>query len=94
MGVRQTIPFNQALLGKWMWRFANERSALWRQVIVNKYGRAGVLGTLRKALVGMESACGNAFVPVGLILSGLCPTLLGRGSWSVSGWIVGVGTSP
>uniref|UniRef100_A0A2N9HB65 Reverse transcriptase domain-containing protein n=1 Tax=Fagus sylvatica TaxID=28930 RepID=A0A2N9HB65_FAGSY len=32
------IPFNQALLGKWLWRFANERNAYWRQVIVCKYG--------------------------------------------------------
>jgi hypothetical protein len=38
LGLRQIIPFNQALLGKWLWRFANERNAYWRQVIVCKYG--------------------------------------------------------
>jgi hypothetical protein len=38
LGLRQIIPFNQALLGKWLWRFANERNALWRQVIGCKYG--------------------------------------------------------
>uniref|UniRef100_A0A2N9IDN0 Reverse transcriptase domain-containing protein n=1 Tax=Fagus sylvatica TaxID=28930 RepID=A0A2N9IDN0_FAGSY len=38
LGLRQIIPFNQALLGKWLWRFANERNAYWRQVIASKYG--------------------------------------------------------
>jgi hypothetical protein len=38
LGLRRIIPFNQALLGKWLWRFANERNAYWRQVIVCKYG--------------------------------------------------------
>jgi hypothetical protein len=32
------IQFNQALLGKWLWRFAKEREALWRLVIEVKYG--------------------------------------------------------
>ncbi|WJZ97788.1 hypothetical protein VitviT2T_016367, partial [Vitis vinifera] len=30
--------FNRALLGKWVWRFAIERKALWNQVITRKYG--------------------------------------------------------
>jgi hypothetical protein len=38
LGLRQIVPFNQALLVKWLWRFANERNAYWRQVIVGKYG--------------------------------------------------------
>ena len=38
LGLRQIIPFIQALMGKWLWRFANERNAFWRQVIVSKYG--------------------------------------------------------
>ena len=38
LGLRQIIPFNQALLGKWLWRFANERNVYWRQVMVCKYG--------------------------------------------------------
>jgi hypothetical protein len=38
LGIRQTIPFNQALMGKWLWRFATENNAFWRQVIASKYG--------------------------------------------------------
>lgn len=30
--------FNQALLGKWLWRYAKERDALWSKVIDIKYG--------------------------------------------------------
>ena len=28
---------NKALLSKWSWRLANERSSLWRMVICNKF---------------------------------------------------------
>ncbi|KAK6136806.1 hypothetical protein DH2020_029454 [Rehmannia glutinosa] len=29
---------NKALLGKWWWRFSNERDSLWGRIIVSKYG--------------------------------------------------------
>jgi len=38
LGVRNVIKFNQVLLGKWIWRFVQERKALWRSVIDVKYG--------------------------------------------------------
>uniref|UniRef100_A0A2N9JAL9 Reverse transcriptase domain-containing protein n=1 Tax=Fagus sylvatica TaxID=28930 RepID=A0A2N9JAL9_FAGSY len=38
LGIRNLRIFNKALLGKWLWRFGNEREALWRLVIVAKYG--------------------------------------------------------
>jgi hypothetical protein len=38
LGVRNIIKFNQALLGKWILRFSQERGALWRSVIEVKYG--------------------------------------------------------
>jgi hypothetical protein len=38
LGFRNLRLFNKALLGKWLWRFGNEREALWRQFIVAKYG--------------------------------------------------------
>lgn len=38
LGIRNLKLFNRALLGKWLWRFGNEREALWRRVISSKYG--------------------------------------------------------
>ena len=38
LGIRNTRLFNQALLGKWLWRFGKEATHLWRQVIATKYG--------------------------------------------------------
>ena len=32
------VLFNKSLLGKWLWRYAVERTALWRRVIDSKYG--------------------------------------------------------
>ena len=36
--IRNLRTFNIALLGKWLWRFGQERDALWRQVIEVKNG--------------------------------------------------------
>jgi hypothetical protein len=47
--IRNIRRFNQALLGKWLWRFAHEEGAWWRSVLVAKYGsdwggwRSGVI---------------------------------------------------
>ena len=38
LGIRKISLFNEALLGKWLWRFGIEKDALWRQVIEMKYG--------------------------------------------------------
>ena len=38
LGVKSLGTFNKALIGKWVWHFANERKALWNQVIRRKYG--------------------------------------------------------
>jgi hypothetical protein len=41
LAVKNLRLFNEAFLGKWLWRFGVEREALWRQVIEGKYGSLG-----------------------------------------------------
>jgi hypothetical protein len=38
LGIRNIRRFNQALLEKWLWRFAHEEGAWWKSVLVAKYG--------------------------------------------------------
>ena len=38
LGIRSVVSFNQALLGKWLWRYGHEVTHLWWQVISTKYG--------------------------------------------------------
>ena len=38
LGIRNLVSFNQALLGKWLWRYGHETTHLWRRVIAMKYG--------------------------------------------------------
>jgi hypothetical protein len=54
LGVRHLIPFNRALLGKWLWRFGLEEMHLWRRVVVAKYGlgRGGWLSNIPRGTHG------------------------------------------
>ena len=38
LGTKNLRKFNEALLGKWLWRFGTEREALWQKVVEAKYG--------------------------------------------------------
>jgi hypothetical protein len=38
LGIQNVRKFNQALLGKWLWRYAHKEGAWWRTVLVAKYG--------------------------------------------------------
>ena len=37
LGVRNLAKLNKALLGKWSWQFAENKRALWKQVISGEY---------------------------------------------------------
>ena len=38
LGIRKLVSFNQALLGKWLWRYSHEANHLWWRVIAMKHG--------------------------------------------------------
>ena len=38
LGIRKLVHFNQALLGKWLWKFGQEGTHLWKRVVATKYG--------------------------------------------------------
>ena len=38
LGIRKLVHFNQALLGKLLWRFGQEGAHLWQRVVATKYG--------------------------------------------------------
>ena len=48
LGVRHLHSLNKAFLCKWIWRFASEREAFWRQSLVVNMGIWKGVGTLRK----------------------------------------------
>ena len=41
LGIPKLVPFNRALLGKWLWRFEVEENRLWRQVTAARHGVVG-----------------------------------------------------
>ena len=53
--MRELRVFNEALLGKWLWRFMNEKGNLWRMVITIKYGTMDLVSfpLSRGALMGI-----------------------------------------
>ena len=42
LDIRYMAMFNEVLLGKWLWRFMNEKERFWRTVINGKYGVEGL----------------------------------------------------
>jgi len=42
LGIRDLKIFNEALLGKWLWIYMNEKFSLWRRVVASKYGANGL----------------------------------------------------
>ena len=62
LGVKNLCRFNQALLGKWLWRYGMKRVAYWRKVVEAKYGNmwggwciGAVRGSYASAMIGIVS---------------------------------------
>ena len=57
LGIRKLAIMNKALLGKWTWRFASDKEALWKHVLEAKYGQEDHGWRTKKAV----GACGRRF---------------------------------
>ena len=70
--IRSVVSFNQALLGKWLWRYGHEVTHLWRQVISTKYGegQGGWCTKLAEGLMGV--AYGEALMKGGRAFLSIC----------------------
>ena len=82
LGIRKITTFNEALLGKWLWRFGKKEDRLWRRVVISKYGEdLGGGGDGPQSEVGehMGVVCGEIFVWVGRILAKIVSLLSGWG---------------
>lgn len=40
LGIKNLGLLNKCLLSKWLWRFIKEEHALWKEVVINKYGQS------------------------------------------------------
>ena len=52
LGIRSVVSFNQALLGKCLWRCGHEVTHLWRRVISAEFYASGFCYTLGYAKIG------------------------------------------
>ena len=79
LGIRKFTIMNKALLGKWTWRFASDKEALWKHVLEAKYGQEDHGWRTKKAV----GACGVGVWKEILKEAGWC--------WDKMGFKVGKG---
>ncbi|WKA05686.1 hypothetical protein VitviT2T_023635 [Vitis vinifera] len=79
LGIRKITIMNKALLGKWTWRFASDKEALWKHVLEAKYGQEDHGWRTKKAV----GACGVGVWKEILKEAGWC--------WDKMGFKVGKG---
>ncbi|WMV54052.1 hypothetical protein MTR67_047437 [Solanum verrucosum] len=61
LGVKNLKLQNESLLKKWLWRYTEERNALWKEVIIAKYDQS----PLRDLFPDLFQICGNPDANVG-----------------------------
>ena len=79
LGIRKFTIMNKVLLGKWTWRFASDKEALWKHVLEAKYGQEDYGWRTKKAV----GACGVGVWKEILKEAGWC--------WDKMGFNVGKG---
>ncbi|RVW37131.1 hypothetical protein CK203_084530 [Vitis vinifera] len=79
LGIRKLTIMNKVLLGKWTWRFASDKEALWKHVLETKYGQEDHGWRTKKAV----GACGVGVWKEILKEAGWC--------WDKMGFKVGKG---
>ena len=72
LGIRSVVSFNQALLGKWLWRYRHEDTHLWQRVISTKYGEGQGGGGVLKCVGLMGVAYGEALMKGGRAFLSIC----------------------
>jgi len=69
LGIRDLVIFNDVLLGKWLWRFMNEKDKLWRAVIKAKYEAEGMDGSQVSIMALTELVFGSLLLEVRVVSS-------------------------
>ncbi|RVW40530.1 hypothetical protein CK203_081511 [Vitis vinifera] len=95
LGIRKLTIMNKALLGKWTWRFASDKEALWKHVLEAKYGQEDH-GWRTKKAVASGLMCGAGFSAVSKVphlytlaanrnakIEDLWDQIVGEGGWNL-----------
>ena len=72
LGIKSVVSFNQALLGKWLWKYGHEVTHPWWRVISTKYGEDPGGGVLKCAGGPMGVAYGEALMEGGRASLSIC----------------------
>ncbi|KAF8398189.1 hypothetical protein HHK36_017115 [Tetracentron sinense] len=78
LGFRRVKCMNKALLGKWIWCFNTDKTALWRRVIKDKFGACRGWGMVAGCGYGKMTGWGMGCCVTG---AGFCKEVWGKWCW-------------